>query len=74
MNIRNIGLVLAILGGLGLAFQTFSIPTNTESIELGPIEASYTEEETVTIPAIAAGAVLVLGLGMTIFGSKSSKG
>lgn len=69
---RNLGILLIVLGALGLAFQTFSIPTNTESIDVGPIEASYTEEETFTVPTVAAGVVLLLGLGMTVYGSKES--
>lgn len=69
---RNLGFLLIVLGALGLAYQTFSIPTNTESIEMGPIEASYTEEETFTVPTVAAGAVLLLGIGMAAYGSKSS--
>ena len=69
-RMRTLGLVLAVLGAIGLALESFTYITQEQVIDIGPIEASAQVEERVTIPPLAAGAVLVLGLGMTAAASR----
>jgi hypothetical protein len=63
-----IGLFLAILGGLGLMLGDVSYSDERGSVDIGPIEATASTRERVEIPPLAAGAVLVIGVGTIVFG------
>jgi len=63
-----IGVILAVLGGVGLWLG--GIPyTETETMELGPLQASADVERTFEIPPIAAGALMAVGAGLTVYGA-----
>ena len=63
-----IGVVLAVLGGVGLWLG--GIPyTETETMELGPLQASADVERRMEIPPLAAGAVMALGVGLAVYGA-----
>ena len=68
----TVGIVIAILGGLGLAIESVSWDEQKTFVELGEFEASATVEESQTIPPLLAGGVLVLGLGVTAVGAMRS--
>lgn len=63
-----IGLFLAVIGGLGLLVGDVSYSQEQAAVDVGPLEASASTEEQVDIPPLAAGAVLVIGLGTVVFG------
>lgn len=63
-----IGLVLALLGGAGLLIESLSYNDREQILDAGPIEASAEVEREVTIPPLAAGGVLGLGLVVTLVG------
>jgi len=65
----TVGIVIAILGGLGLAIESVSWDEEKTFVEVGEFEASATVEESRTIPPLLAGGVLVLGLGVTAVGA-----
>lgn len=69
-----VGVVLAVLGGVGLWLG--EIPyTERETFELGPISASADVERTREVPPLLAGAVLALGVGLAVYGgTRSSRG
>ncbi|HUF34392.1 MAG TPA: hypothetical protein VMN37_00495 [Gemmatimonadales bacterium] len=60
-----VGLILIVLGGLGLALGGFSFTQKEKVLDLGPIEATADDKETVAIPpllgilAIVGGVVLI---------------
>lgn len=63
-----IGVVLAVLGGVSLWLG--GIPyTTTETMELGPIQASADVERQYRIPPLAAGGLLALGVGLAVYGA-----
>ena len=63
-----IGVTLAVLGGVGLWLG--GIPyTETETMELGPIQASADVQREIEIPPLAAGAVMALGVGLAVYGA-----
>jgi hypothetical protein len=64
-----IGVVIAAIGGLGLLFGGIPYTERTELIHMGPIEATATTEERLAIPPLASGAILVLGLGIVVYGA-----
>lgn len=63
-----IGVVIAVLGGVGLWLG--GIPyTERESVELGPIQASADVERRLEIPPLVAGSILALGVGLAVYGA-----
>ena len=67
-----IGVILAGLGGVGLWMG--GIPyTETETMELGPLQASADVERTYEIPPLLAGAVMALGTGLAVYGATTKK-
>lgn len=64
--IRIAAFALIIAGGLGLAYGGFSYTKSTQQAQVGPLELTVNEQETVNIPiwagvaAIAVGALLLM--------------
>ena len=60
-----IGIVLILLGALGLALGGFSFTQKEKVLDIGPVEATAEDKETVPIPpllgvlAIVGGVVLI---------------
>ncbi|MCB1628060.1 MAG: hypothetical protein KDI37_14105 [Xanthomonadales bacterium] len=57
-----VGIALIVLGGLGLAYGSFTYTQETHEADIGPIEFSVKEKETVNIPVWAGGGALVAGV------------
>ena len=73
MRLVIIGVVLAVLGGVALWLG--GIPyTETETMELGPIQASADVERQYEIPPLAAGAVMAFGVGLAVYGASRQSG
>jgi hypothetical protein len=60
-----IGVVLVILGVIGLVYEGFTVTHQKKVLDIGPIQATKKEQETIPIPpivswvAIGGGAVLI---------------
>ena len=59
---RAIAIVLIVLGVLGLAYGGVSWTRRDTVVDAGPIEVTMDERESLPIPPIAGGALLVVGL------------
>ena len=57
-----IGLILIVLGVVGFALGGFSFTHREKVLDVGPIEATAEDKETVPIPPILAGLALVGGV------------
>lgn len=63
--IKIAAFALIIAGGLGLAYGGFTYTKSTQQAQLGPLELTVNEQETVNVPiwagvaAIAVGALLL---------------
>jgi len=64
-----IGVILIVLGLVGFVVQRVSFTQETTAIEVGPIEVTTTQERSIPIPDIAAGAAVVVGLVLVFMGS-----
>jgi hypothetical protein len=67
---KAIGIVLIVLGLLGLVYQGITYTTREKIIDIGPIEASADVEKTRSIPPIASGAAVVVGLVLLVAGRR----
>lgn len=64
-----VGLVIAVLGGVGLALGGFTTEDQQTVLEIGSFEATATVEERVEIPPLLSGVVLALGVGLVVYGA-----
>jgi small neutral amino acid transporter SnatA (MarC family) len=64
--LKIVAIALIIAGGMGLAYGSFSYTKETQQAQLGPIELTVQDRQTVNIPvwagvaALAAGVLLLL--------------
>lgn len=57
-----VGILLIVLGVVGLALGGFSFTQKEKVLDVGPIEATAEDKETVPIPPLLAGLALVGGV------------
>jgi hypothetical protein len=69
-RMKVIGIVLIVLGLLGLVYQGITYTTREKIIDIGPIEASADVEKTRSIPPIASGAAVAVGLVLLVAGRR----
>lgn len=65
-----IGLVLITLGLLSFIFPRITYTRQRTALDLGPVSVQAQQRKSVTVPDIASGAAVVVGLGLAIAGSR----
>jgi hypothetical protein len=68
--IKIIGIVLIVAGALGLAYGGFTFTRDTHTANIGPLQLSVKEKETVNVPVWAGIAAIVAGGLMLLGGSR----
>jgi hypothetical protein len=66
-----LGILLMVAGAVGLIHPRFTYNKTEEVAKIGPVQANVTQEKTVEIPIPLSILVLVTGIGLTVFGTKS---
>jgi uncharacterized membrane protein YidH (DUF202 family) len=64
--LKMVGVVLIIGGGLGLAYGGFSYTKETTQAQLGPLELTVQDRETINIPIWAGVASIVVGAALLL--------
>jgi len=64
------GILLIIVGIVSLAYQGITYKTHKKVVDLGPIQATKTENHTVPLPPVLGGLALVGGVVLLIVGSR----
>ena len=67
---RILGIILIVVGALALIFQGITYTREREAVDIGPLEATVEREETIPIPPIVGGILLVAGVALVIVGGK----
>jgi uncharacterized membrane protein len=65
-----LGIVLAVLGVLALAYQGFSYTREKKVFDVGPIHATRDDTQHVSLPPIIGGLALIGGVALLIAGSR----
>ena len=60
--LKIVAVALIIAGGMGLAYGSFSYTKETQQAQLGPIELTVQDRQTVNIPVWAGVAALAAGM------------
>jgi hypothetical protein len=63
---KMIGVLLIVLGIAGLAYGRFSWTEKDTVIDAGPVEVTRDKTESVAIPPIAGGVLLVVGVVLLV--------
>ena len=66
-----LGLILFVLGLIALIHPSLEYHKHEELAKFGPITATVDHPESVTIPVVATAALLVSGLVLIVYGSRS---
>jgi uncharacterized membrane protein len=67
-----LGFVLIILGVLALAYQGITYTTHKKVLDVGPIQATKEEHNTIPLPPIVGGLALVGGIALVAAGGKAA--
>ncbi len=68
-----IGIVLAVLGGLALAYQGITYTRNKSVVDLGPVQVTAETHERIPLPPILGGLALAGGVALLIVGARDKK-
>ena len=68
---RPLGIVLVVLGILALVYQGFTYTTHKKVVDIGPIQATKEEHNTVPIPPIVGALALIGGVVILATGRRS---
>jgi uncharacterized membrane protein HdeD (DUF308 family) len=63
-----LGIVLIVIGVLALVYQGFTYTTHKKVLDIGPIQATKTEHESVPIPPIVGAIALISGVAVLVTG------
>jgi hypothetical protein len=64
------GLALLVLGVLSLAYQGITYTTHKKVVDIGPIQTTKEEKQTIPLPPILGGIALVGGVVLLMAGTK----
>jgi uncharacterized membrane protein len=67
-----LGFVLIIVGVLALAYQGVHYTTHKKILDVGPIQATKEEHNTIPLPPIVGGLALIGGIILVATGSKEA--
>lgn len=73
MNALNIpAIVLIVAGVLGLAYGNFSYTKQTHDVQVGPIEVSVQDKQTVNVPVWAGVGAIAIGGALLLLGARKA--
>ena len=67
-----LGIALIVLGVIALAYQGITYTTHKKVLDIGPIQATKEEHNTIPLPPIVGGVALLGGVVLLVVGSKEA--
>jgi uncharacterized membrane protein YidH (DUF202 family) len=69
---RNIGIVLLVLGAIALIYGGINYNRSRTVLEMGSMSVTATEHKDVSVPVVVGVVVLIGGVGLLVAGKRSS--
>ncbi len=69
---RTLGIVLAIVGILFFVFDSIDFKRDKKVLDLGSIEVTSRETESIPLSKVAGGIIIFAGLGLVLFTTTKS--
>lgn len=66
-----VGILLIILGIVGFSMGGFSFTHEKKDVDLGPVQVSHQQKQTVPISPILSAISLIAGVGLVVVGVRS---
>jgi hypothetical protein len=66
-----VGILLIILGVIGFAVGGVSFTHQKKDVDMGPLQISHEQKQTIPISPILSTIALVAGVGLVVVGAKS---
>ena len=67
-----LGIALIVLGVIALAYQGITYTTHKKVLDIGPIQATKEEHNTIPLPPIVGGVALLGGIVLLVVGNKEA--
>ena len=67
-----LGIVLVIVGIIALGYQGITYTTHKKVLDLGPIQATKEEHNTIPIPPVVGAICLVAGVALLVTGRRGA--
>lgn len=67
-----VGMALILLGVVAFVYQGITHTTREKVIDLGPLQATVDNEQTIPLPPVVGGVALVGGIVLLIVGSRKA--
>lgn len=68
----SLGLALILLGVVAFAYQGITYTTQNKIIDIGPLQGTVDQKETIPLPPIAGGLALAGGVALLIMGARKA--
>lgn len=65
------GIVLVIIGVICLAYQSITYTTHKKVVQVGPIQATRTEHNTIPLPPVVGGVLVAAGIILISIGGRA---
>lgn len=69
---KSIGIILIIAGILMMVFRGFSVTTEKEVADIGPLEINKKENKWIGWPTYAGGVLVIVGVVMVVSGRRKT--
>ena len=70
---KAVGIILIVVGVLMMVFTGFNFEKEKSLVEIGDLEVTTTEEESVSWSTYAGGGVMLIGIVVTVIGFKDER-
>jgi uncharacterized membrane protein YidH (DUF202 family) len=72
MNMKQVGIILIVLGVLALVYQGIHYTTREKILDIGSIKVSADTKKTIPLPPIVGGVALVAGIALILADRKKT--
>ena len=70
MKASMVGILLIVLGVIALAYQGITYTTHKKVLDIGPIQATKEEHNTIPLPPVLGGIALIGGVALVVAGNR----